>query len=118
MVENDGEYCFGFLHRSVEPDFSLTIGNVRVEEDHDGCVEGVVSCSGVPVADAVVATADGLYSTTTDEAGHYALGYLPAGSHVVVVSALGYSDGRNTVVVKELETVASDFTLEALPVIR
>ncbi len=115
VVENDGEYCFGFLHRSVEPDFSLTIGNVRVEEDHDGCVEGVVSCSGVPVADAVVATADGLYSATTDEAGHYALGYLPAGSHVVVVSALGYSDGRNTVVVKELETVASDFTLDALP---
>lgn len=115
VVEKDGEFNFGFVHRSVEENFSLTLGNIRIEEDHDGCVEGIVSCGGKPVENAVVATPDGFYTATTDAQGRYRLEYLPAGTHEIIVSALGYEDYTTSVEVKELDTVSSDCSLTALP---
>ncbi|MBD5310663.1 MAG: hypothetical protein HDS13_00655 [Bacteroides sp.] len=115
IVKEDGGYNVGFVHRSVEPQFGLTISNIRVEEDHDGSVEGKVTYMGTPVANAVISTEDGLYTATSDNEGHYLLSYLPAGSHRLLVSALGYDDTEVNAEVTELSTAGYDFELQALP---
>lgn len=114
-VSEDGDYCFGFLHRSTESEFELTVGNISVEEDHDGNISGRISCGSRPVADAVIKSSDSLYSTRTDSEGQYILEYLPQGNHTLLVSAIGYADFTTDVEVKELETVSADIQLTALP---
>ncbi len=115
VVKNDGDYNFGFVHRSVEPYFGLTLSNIRLEEDHDGCMKGVVSCNGKPVANATVATADGQYTAITNEKGEYLLEYLPAGNHDITVSAVGYEDAAAGIDIVELTTGTTDIQLTALP---
>lgn len=115
VVDKDGDYNFGFVHRSVEENFGLTVGNIRIEEDHDGCMKGVLTCNGKPVADATVATTDGLYSAVSDADGVYTLEYLPAGTYDIIISALGFEDMTSTVEIRELETGNADYSLTALP---
>ncbi len=115
VVREDGNYNFGFVHRSVEPQFGLTIGNIRIEEDHDGNIEGKVTCMGTPIANAVISTEDGLYTAISNNDGEYLLSYLPAGSHRLIVSALGYEDAEINAEVTELSTVVYDTELQALP---
>ena len=115
VVAETGEYNFGFVHRSIEMNYALTISNVRVEEDHDGSVSGTVKCNGAAVKGVTVATEDGAYSSMTDAQGRYKLEYLPAGTHNIVISCLGYEDKPETVDITELTTVTKDFEITALP---
>lgn len=75
-VDKDGEYNFGFVYRSYEPNYGITLSDIVIEEDHDGNVAGRIVCGGKPVAGARVSVADGLYSTLTDANGDYILEYV------------------------------------------
>ena len=116
VVAETGEYNFGFVHRSVEMNYALTLSNIRIEEDHDGCVSGVVRCNGEGVKGVTLSTEDGGFTAVTDEQGRYTLEYLPAGTHSITISALGYEDLPESVDVTELTTVNKDFEIKALPV--
>lgn len=115
VVAADGEYNFGFVYRSVEPNYNLTIGNIRIEENHDGSVEGIVSSNGKPVAGAVVLVNGGQYAATTDADGKYLLENLFQGDYEAYISALGYADMSASISVKEHSTATCDFSLSALP---
>lgn len=115
VVNTDGEYNFGFVYRSYEVNYNLTIGNIRIEENHDGCVEGIVSCDGKPVADAEIIVNGGQYVAKSDEKGKYLLEYLPEGSYTASVSALGFADTSVEVNVEELTTVSRNIDMAALP---
>ena len=114
-VKTDGEFNLGFIHRSVEPNFGLTISNIRIEEDHDGSIEGLVSCDGAPVPGATIATTDGLYSTVSDNDGRYLLQYLPAEKYDLSVSAFGFEGSSLQAEVAELSTITHNLELIRLP---
>lgn len=115
VVKADGEYNFGFVYRSYEVNYNLTIGNIRIEENHDGCVEGIVSCNGKPVADAEIVVNGGQYVAKSDENGKYLLEYLPEGSYNASVSALGFDDTSVDINVEELTTVSRNIDMAAIP---
>ena len=50
--------------------------------------------------------------TTTDETGHYMLIDLPEGIHIVVAKSMGYSTERDTVMIKEGQSLEVNFVLE------
>lgn len=115
VLEKDGNYYFGFVHRSTAQGFSLTLSNIRVEENHDGTLEGKVTCGSAPVADAMIKVADSDLTVFTDKEGKYKFDYLLQGNHKLEVSCIGYRDFSTTVDVKELETVTADMAMEAIP---
>lgn len=116
VVKADGEYNFGFYLRSYVKNFNLTIGNIKVEEDHEGYVAGIVSSNSKPIAGATVLADGGKYTATTDANGKYILNYLPTGDYEITVKALGYDIMTSKAAVTELKTTKLDFSLTALPV--
>ena len=115
VVSKDGDYNFGFVHRSYENNYNLKISNIVVEEDHDGSLKGTVTCDGKPVNNARIATEDGQYFAFTDEKGNYRLEYLPQDTYTLIVSAIGYEELETEVYIAELTVGQQDFVLEALP---
>lgn len=118
VVAETGDYNFGFVHRSIEMNYALTLSNIRIEEDHDGSVGGTVRCNGAGVPGVTLSTEEGAYTCVTDAQGRYKLEYLPQGTHAVTVTALGYENQRGSVDITELTTVSKDFEITALPVFK
>lgn len=115
VVDKTGDYNFGFLYRSYYANYNLSIGNMQVSEDHEGYIEGTLTCNGKPVGGATVIAAAGQFKTTTDAKGKYRLEYLPEGEYTVSAMALGYEDVEATASVKQWKTTACDITTTALP---
>lgn len=111
VVKEDGEYNFGFLYRSYYNNYGLTIGNISISEDHEGYIEGKVTAAGKAIANARVATEDGLFEGYTDENGKYKLSYLPEGTHSLIITALGYNDTYTEAEVTELQTTTKDIEM-------
>lgn len=115
VVDADGEYNFGFVYRSYEPNYGITLSDIVIEEDHDGCLAGRVLCGGTPVAGARVSVADGRFSSITDANGRYSLDYILAGSYDLTVDATGYEPATAQVEIKELQTGDCDIELQTIP---
>lgn len=117
VLSEDQERVVAFFYRSYLGNYGLTINNVKLEEDHDGYIAGVVTnAEGQPVSGATVRAANGRYQALTDAEGRYVLNYLPAGKYTIQVVCLGYQNKtQSNVVVAELETTTQDVQLTALP---
>lgn len=116
QVDTAGEYNVGFFYRSyLAANYKLSVGNVKIEEDHEGYVSGKVVSNGRPVEGATVIADAGKFVATTDASGTYRLDYLSQGEHTVRVYALGYRDRESPVTVDEYETSTLDFEMQALP---
>lgn len=112
----DGNYNFSFLHRTPYDNFSLTLNNIEVSEDHEGYIAGTVKdANGKGIAGALVLVDGGKYHATTSSTGAYVLNYVDAGSHNVDAQAVGYYTSTQAMTVTELDTLHSDFTLASLP---
>lgn len=121
VLEEDGEWNVGFLARSVYQNWQLSIGNIRIEENHDGALTGKVTDAEtgeiIPLAKVTASNAEG-FSTeiwTNPETGVYTFKYLPAGELNIAIERLGYADFAGTATVVELETSTADFAITALP---
>ncbi len=78
-----------------------------------GTIEGTVSDGADPLEGATVAA--GVFSTTTDVAGHYEL-LLPVGTYDMTATKYGFLQGSaEDVEVTEDTTTTQDFTLEVAP---
>lgn len=115
QVSSTGDYNFGFLYRSNVANYKLTIGNIQIAEDHEGYIEGYITCGEKPVADATVIAGAGQFTATTDATGHYRIDYVPQGETTIQVIALGYEDASQTASVTEYETTQCNISLTALP---
>ena len=121
VVEEDGEWHIGFYARSYYANWQMSIGNIRIEENHDGALTGTVTDAAtgdiVPMAKLTATNAEGF----RDEAyvnpanGTYTFKYVPAGEVAITIERLGYVIYNGTVNINELETTTADFQLEALP---
>lgn len=121
VLEEDGEWNIGFLARSVYQSWQMSIGNVRIEENHDGALTGKVTDAEtgeiIPLAKVVATNAEG-FSTeiyTNPANGIYTFKYLPAGEITITIERLGYADFTGVATVVELETTTADFAMTALP---
>lgn len=121
VLEEDGEWNIGFLARSVYQSWQMSIGNIRIEENHDGALTGKVTDAEtgdiIPLAKVVASNAEG-FSTeiyTNPANGVYTFKYLPAGEINIAIERLGYNDFTGTATIVELETATADFTMTALP---
>ena len=117
VVSEDKDKCVSFFYRSDIQNFQLLLRNIRIEEDHEGYIDGIVTNSeGKPVSGATVRAQNGRYSAVTDANGYYKLMYMPAGKYTVQVLCLGYANKTQSgVVVKELETTTQNITITPLP---
>lgn len=68
----------------------LTAGGAWAQSAARGRLKGIVSADGKPVPFASIGFTDIRTGTVTDEAGAYELPELPAGRHVIQVSAVGF----------------------------
>lgn len=114
-IKVTGDHHFGFVHRSDTYGFNLTLSNVRIEEDHDGCVQGRITCNGNPVTNAIVLVNGGQWVSKTDADGKYLLEYLPQGSYTADVNAIGFEDTHFDFNVTEFETVTYNADMTAIP---
>ena len=116
VINDDQERNIGFLYRSHMGNYNLTLNNVKIEEDHEGYIEGIVTnTNGDPVKGATVRAQNGRFSAVTDNKGYYKLNYLPAGTYTVQVICLGYQNKtQSKVAVTELETTKQDITITPL----
>lgn len=114
-VVDEGEYNVSLLYRTNYANYSMNIKDVIISEDHEGYLEGKVTCDGNPVEGALVRTEDGQFTSTTDATGAYRLNYLPAGTNNIVVTAVGYYDAEETADITELETTTLNIELQMLP---
>jgi len=81
-----------------------------------GTVEGTVKAAGGgPVAGAAVTVVGTRLHATTDRAGRYQLGAVPAGPATLLVTAPGYGQERRAVTVPEGGSLVVDFTLTVQP---
>lgn len=111
IVKESGSYHFGFVHRTAVANYSLSLSNISISEDHEGYAKvSVVDEAGNPIPGATV-TAPGVDPATADKDGTYILNYLPQGTNTVSVSAHGYFDGSGTVEIKEWEITPVRITL-------
>ena len=115
VVDDTDEYNVGFYYRSYVANYNLSVGNVVISEDHEGYIDGHVTCGGKAVAGATVISGGGAYIATTDKEGYYKLNYLPEGEYTVQVIALGYEDYYTSETVTEWQTTTADIALTALP---
>jgi DNA/RNA endonuclease YhcR with UshA esterase domain len=80
-----------------------------------GSMDGMVTDAeyGTPIADATVASADGLYTTTTDETGYYSFDEVHYGTYTFNVTADGYLPGAfDNIEIVQNENTTADFGLE------
>jgi len=117
LLTDDQDKHVSFFYRSNIQNFQLLLRNIRIEEDHEGYIDGTVTnTDGQPVAGATVRAANGKYSCVTDKNGYYKLMYMPAGKYTVQVVCLGYANKTQSgIVVNELETTTSDLVITPLP---
>lgn len=115
VIKETGSYHFGFVHRTAVANYSLSLSNVSISEDHEGYAKvTVVDEAGNLISGATV-TAPGVNPATAEKDGTYMLNYLPEGSHTVSASAHGYFDGAGTVEITEWETSPVRITLSKRP---
>lgn len=116
QVVATGDYNVGFLYRTNIVNYKLGISNIQVSEDHEGYIEGLVTCNGKPIEGATVIVDAGKYIATTGQDGKYTLNYLPEGRYTVKAMALGYEDIEAEATVAEYETSKCDLAMSVLPV--
>jgi outer membrane receptor for ferrienterochelin and colicins len=79
-----------------------------------GMLKGSITTAGKPVDYATVALPLHRLATKTDSAGNFLLGKIPAGSHRIVVSAMGYAEVSKTIFIAEGENVLPPVALQAM----
>lgn len=114
-IKATGEYNIGFLYRTYYANYKLSVGNIQVSEDHEGYVEGIITCDGKPVAGATVITNGGEFKSVTDNEGKYRLEYLPEGNYNIDVQALGYENASASASVTEHNVTQCDIEMTARP---
>src|ERR1044072_4556387 len=92
--------------------YSLTAGSVQAQTASGGRLKGTVLADGKPVPFASIGFTDMKTGTVTDEAGNYELTAIPAGRHVLQVSAVGYVKYAQPVQVKTANTVRLNVNLQ------
>jgi len=121
VKEEDGEWNVGFYARSFYNGWQVSIGNVTIEEDHDGTLTGKVTDAEtgeiVPLATLTLTASDGTTQqiSTNPSTGVYTFKYVPAGEVSLKIERLGFADGTGSATITEYETTTADFTLAALP---
>lgn len=121
VLDEDGEWNIGFLARSVYQNWQMSIGNIRIEENHDGALTGKVTDAEtgdiIPLAKVIASNDEGFSAEiyTNPDNGTYTFKYLPAGEINISIERLGYADFNGVATIAELETTTADFTMTALP---
>lgn len=117
VVDKDSTYHVGFYYRSyMATNYGMTITNVKISEDHEGYISGVVKdAAGQPLEGALLLVNGGEFTATSDAKGRYTLSYLPEGDYTVEVKLLGYYDTTGTATVTELTTTTLDIAMTTLP---
>jgi len=78
----------------------------------DANVFGDVQCEGEHIPFATIYVKGTAIGTATDETGHYMLIDLPAGTHILVATSMGYRPSEKEVTVEENTTIEVNFQLE------
>lgn len=91
---------------------ALPIGQIFGQHT-DANIFGDVQSEGEHVPFATVYVEGTTMGTTTDVTGHYMLIDLPAGTHIIVATSMGYSTVKKEVRIKENELLEINFVLEA-----
>ncbi len=91
--------------------FALTALPAQPLADRAAIQGSVTDGSGKPVVRASVAVTGTGLATTTDEKGDYHLASVPAGSHELLASSVGFGESRARVTVSAGRTIRQDFTL-------
>lgn len=76
-----------------------------------GILKGRITTAGKPVAFATVALPSHRLGTSTDSAGSFFLGNIPAGNHRFVFSAMGFVEVSKTILIAEGENIYPDIIL-------
>jgi outer membrane receptor for ferrienterochelin and colicins len=79
-----------------------------------GMLKGRITTAGKPVDYATVALPAHRLGTKTDSAGNFLLGNIPAGSHLFVISAMGYKEVSKTILITEGENILPDIAIQVL----
>ena len=70
VVDDTDEYNVGFYYRSYVANYNLSVGNVVISEDHEGYIDGHVTCGGKAVSGATVISGGGAFKATTNDEGY------------------------------------------------
>lgn len=96
---------------------AATLASWPVAAQQTGTVTGVIRGeAGNPLSGASV-TVGGDHAATTREDGRYQIAGVPAGTHTVSVTMIGYAVGERGVTVAAGETVTVDFDLDRKSVV-
>lgn len=117
VVEETGDYHFGFVHRTAVAYWNLTLTDISIEEHHDGSVMLTIKDNeGQPVKNARITNTSGYAVEVTEMTnGRYLVNYLHAGSERLKITALGYFDTIIDVDITEYESVDSSVELQKRP---
>ncbi|MCY4171522.1 MAG: TonB-dependent receptor [Bacteroidetes bacterium] len=77
---------------------------------NSGTVSGIITTDGEPLPGATISIVNTLIGTTTNASGSYSLS-VPAGSHMIRVSFIGFATQEASVSVESDETIDLSFTL-------
>jgi len=97
----------------ILPILLLTSQLTLVRAQHtDANVFGDVQCDGEHIPFATIYVEGTTIGTATDHTGHYMLIDLPAGTHTIVATSMGYSTEKKEITIAEHKLVELNFELE------
>ncbi len=91
--------------------FTLSIPHLYGQHT-DANIFGDVQSEGEHIPFATVYVKGTTIGTTTDQTGHYMLIDLPAGTHIIVATSMGYSTVEKEIIIGSDELVEVNFVLE------
>ncbi len=91
--------------------FTLSIPHLNGQHT-DANIFGDVQSEGEHIPFATVYVKGTTIGTTTDQTGHYMLIDLPAGTHIIVATSMGYSTVEKEIIIGSDELVEVNFVLE------
>jgi len=83
-----------------------------VAQHTDANVFGDVQCEGEHIPFATVYVEGTTIGTATDHTGHYMLIDLPAGTHIIVATSMGYSTVKKEITITDHKVIEINFVLE------